>query len=88
VWLFAFLVILALVGFPSAVNMADGMNGVVVSLFFVWAPASRILVHRLDCRDGKGDRDRRRGDVSVQSARAPVPWRLRRVRRGLRAWVC
>jgi UDP-GlcNAc:undecaprenyl-phosphate GlcNAc-1-phosphate transferase len=36
-WLFAALVVLALVGFPSAVNMADGVNGVVVSLFFVWA---------------------------------------------------
>jgi UDP-GlcNAc:undecaprenyl-phosphate GlcNAc-1-phosphate transferase len=36
-WLFAFLVILALVGYPSAVNMADGMNGIVVSLFFIWA---------------------------------------------------
>jgi UDP-GlcNAc:undecaprenyl-phosphate GlcNAc-1-phosphate transferase len=36
-WLFAFLLILALAGFPSAVNMADGMNGVVVALFFVWS---------------------------------------------------
>jgi UDP-GlcNAc:undecaprenyl-phosphate GlcNAc-1-phosphate transferase len=36
-WLFAFLVILALIGFPSAVNMADGMNGVVIALFIVWA---------------------------------------------------
>ncbi len=37
VWLFASLVILALIGFPSAVNMADGMNGVVIALFIVWA---------------------------------------------------
>ena len=37
VWLFTFLVILALIGFPSAVNMADGMNGVVIALFIVWA---------------------------------------------------
>jgi UDP-GlcNAc:undecaprenyl-phosphate GlcNAc-1-phosphate transferase len=37
VWLFVFLVILALIGFPSAVNMADGMNGVVIALFIVWA---------------------------------------------------
>ncbi len=36
-WLFAALMILALVGFPSAVNMADGMNGVVIALFIVWA---------------------------------------------------
>jgi len=36
VWLFIFLVILALIGFPSAVNMADGMNGVVIALFIVW----------------------------------------------------
>jgi UDP-GlcNAc:undecaprenyl-phosphate GlcNAc-1-phosphate transferase len=36
-WLFVFLVILALIGFPSAVNMADGMNGVVIALFMVWA---------------------------------------------------
>lgn len=36
-WLFAFLVVLALIGFPSAVNMADGMNGVVIALFIVWA---------------------------------------------------
>lgn len=37
VWLFAFVMLLALVGFPSAVNMADGMNGVVIALFIVWA---------------------------------------------------
>src|ERR1700733_1474339 len=36
-WLFAGLVALALIGFPSAVNMADGVNGVVVALFFVWS---------------------------------------------------
>ncbi len=36
-WAFVALMILALVGFPSAVNMADGMNGVVIALFIVWA---------------------------------------------------
>ena len=30
------LTVVALVGFPSAVNMADGMNGLVVALFLVW----------------------------------------------------
>jgi UDP-GlcNAc:undecaprenyl-phosphate GlcNAc-1-phosphate transferase len=31
------LMVLALVGFSSAVNMADGTNGLVVSLLFVWS---------------------------------------------------
>jgi UDP-GlcNAc:undecaprenyl-phosphate/decaprenyl-phosphate GlcNAc-1-phosphate transferase len=35
-WLFAGLVAIAFVGFPSAVNMADGVDGVVVALFFIW----------------------------------------------------
>jgi UDP-GlcNAc:undecaprenyl-phosphate/decaprenyl-phosphate GlcNAc-1-phosphate transferase len=35
--LFAVLAAVSLVGFVSAINMADGMNGVVTALFFVWA---------------------------------------------------
>lgn len=30
------LTVVALIGFPSAVNMADGMNGLVVALFLIW----------------------------------------------------
>lgn len=44
-WLFVFLVILALIGFPSAVNMADGMNGVVIALFIVWALCIAYVSH-------------------------------------------
>ena len=71
--------ILCLVGLQNAINMADGMNGLLIGLSLFWTAC--LLKHAPDLTDALSDFDAARpGDpAAVQSGRRAVPRRCRQL---------